>query len=183
MAEATENTTYFRQDIQGLRAIAILLVVIYHTGIAFPGGYIGVDMFFVISGFVITQLLSREYARTGTLRLAEFYSRRIRRILPAVAFATIGTLLISVVALSPFGEQQQIAKTALSSSLFGANIYLAIQNSYFALINNPFRHTWTLAVEEQFYLFFILMLAVLQYAFARRSVRFFQHIVISMSAF
>jgi len=93
------------------------------------------------------------------------------------------TLVISVFVASPFGEQQQIAKTAASSSLFGANIYLAIQNSYFALINNPFRHTWTLAVEEQFYLFFVLMLAVLQYAFAKRSVGFSKYIVVSMSAF
>ena len=162
MAEVTESTTYFRQDIQGLRAIAILLVVTYHTGIAFPGGYIGVDMFFVISGFVITQLLSREYTRTGTLRLSEFYSRRVRRILPAVAFATIGTLLISVVALSPFGEQQQVVDTSRASSFFGSNLYFYMQDSYWALAENPLRHLWSLAVEEQFYLIFPILIILLR---------------------
>ncbi|MFM8451429.1 MAG: acyltransferase family protein, partial [Acidimicrobiaceae bacterium] len=93
---------YFRSDIQGLRGIAVLLVVIYHTGVALPGGYIGVDIFFVISGFVITQLLLRETNATGTISLKSFYERRIKRILPAVAFAIIGTLLLSIFALSPF---------------------------------------------------------------------------------
>ena len=85
---------YFRQDIQGLRGIAVLLVVIYHTGIALPGGYIGVDIFFVISGFVITQLLVREASDGSSIHLAKFYSRRIKRILPAVAFAIVGTLFL-----------------------------------------------------------------------------------------
>jgi len=161
VAKVTENPTYFRQDIQGLRAIAVLLVVIYHTGIAFPGGYIGVDMFFVISGFVITQLISREYERTNTFGLAEFYSRRVRRILPAVALATVGTLLISVVALSPFGEQQQVIDTSRASSLFATNFYFFLQDSYWALAENPLRHLWSLAVEEQFYLIFPILLILL----------------------
>ena len=161
MAKLTENPTYFRQDIQGLRAIAVLLVVIYHTGIAFPGGYIGVDMFFVISGFVITQLISREYERTNKFGLADFYSRRIGRILPAVALATVGTLLISVVALSPFGEQQQVIDTSRASSLFATNFYFFLQDSYWALAENPLRHLWSLAVEEQFYLIFPILLILL----------------------
>ena len=75
---------YFRLDIQGLRGVAVLLVVIYHTGLAFPGGYIGVDMFFVISGFVITELLAREVAIHGRIDLTNFFLRRIRRLLPAL---------------------------------------------------------------------------------------------------
>ncbi|MFZ9928853.1 MAG: acyltransferase family protein, partial [Ilumatobacteraceae bacterium] len=112
---------YFRSDIQGLRGIAVLLVVIYHTGVALPGGYIGVDIFFVISGFVITQLLVRETNATGTISLKSFYERRIKRILPAVAFAIIGILFLSIFALSPFGEQQQVAQTGRASSFFAAN--------------------------------------------------------------
>ena len=123
---------YFRQDIQGLRGIAVLFVVIYHTGIALPGGYIGVDIFFVISGFVITQLLLRETADGSSIRLAKFYSRRIKRILPAVAFAIVGTLFLSIFAMSPFGEQQEIAVTARASSLFAANFYFFLQESDYA---------------------------------------------------
>lgn len=152
---------YFRQDIQGLRGIAVLLVVIYHTGIALPGGYIGVDIFFVISGFVITQLLLRETADGSSMRLAKFYSRRIKRILPAVTFAIVGTLFLSIFAMSPFGEQQEIAETARASSLFAANFYFYRQASYWALEENPLRHLWSLAVEEQFYVIFPILLFAL----------------------
>ena len=152
---------YFRGDIQGLRGIAVLLVVIYHTGVALPGGYIGVDIFFVISGFVITQLLIRETSATGTISLKSFYERRIKRILPAVAFAIIGTLFLSIFALSPFGEQQQVAQTARASSFFAANFYFYLQDSYWALAENPLRHLWSLAVEEQFYIFFPVLLLAL----------------------
>jgi len=155
------QTEYFRSDIQGLRGIAVLLVVIYHTGVALPGGYIGVDIFFVISGFVITQLLLRETNANGTISLKSFYERRIKRILPAVAFAIIGTLLLSIFALSPFGEQQQVAQTARASSFFAANFYFYLQDSYWALAENPLRHLWSLAVEEQFYIFFPVLLLAL----------------------
>ena len=152
---------YFRQDIQGLRGIAVLLVVIYHTGIALPGGYIGVDIFFVISGFVITQLLVREASDGSSINLAKFYSRRIKRILPAVAFAIVGTLFLSIFAMSPFGEQQEVAETARASSLFAANFYFFLQDSYWALAENPLRHLWSLAVEEQFYLIFPILIFTL----------------------
>ena len=152
---------YFRQDIQGLRGIAVLLVVIYHTGIALPGGYIGVDIFFVISGFVITQLLVREASDGSSIHLAKFYSRRIKRILPAVAFAIVGTLFLSIFAMSPFGEQQEVAETARASSLFAANFYFYLQDSYWALAENPLRHLWSLAVEEQFYLIFPILIFAL----------------------
>ena len=160
MPKPVGRSQNFRSDIQGLRGIAVLLVVIYHTGLAVPGGYIGVDIFFVISGFVITQLLLREVETTGRIGLVSFYSRRIKRILPAVSFAIVGTLLISVFAFSPFGEQRQVAETARASTLFAANIYFFLQNSYWALAENPLRHLWSLAVEEQFYLVFPAMILI-----------------------
>ncbi|MEO5974155.1 MAG: acyltransferase family protein [Ilumatobacteraceae bacterium] len=144
----------FRQDIQGLRGIAVLLVVIYHTGLGLPWGFVGVDVFFVVSGFVITQLLVGELEKTGRIRFREFYARRARRLLPALAIVTVFVLLASVILMSPYGEQQQVAKTSQAASLFVANAYLFLQESYFAMSLNPFRHTWSLAVEEQFYLFF-----------------------------
>ena len=113
MSQTLETKTHYRADIQGLRGIAVLLVVVYHTGLALPGGFVGVDMFFVISGFVITQVLIREYEETGRIKLGHFYARRARRLIPALSIVTIFTLLISLVAMSPFGEQQQIIKTAI----------------------------------------------------------------------
>ena len=150
---------YFRQDIQGLRGLAVLLVVIYHSGIGLPGGFIGVDMFFVISGFVITQILIRELKLTGTISFKEFYSRRARRLLPALALVTVVTLGLSVFVISPFGGQQEVAKTAQATSLFYANAYMFLENTYFSLAMNPFRHMWSLAIEEQFY--FLLPISLL----------------------
>ncbi len=172
----------FRHDVQGLRGIAVLSVVIYHADFLLPGGFVGVDIFFVISGYVITKSLLREFAAYQKINVGAFISRRIKRLLPALSTMSVCTLALTVFIMSPFGEQQQVAKTAVASSLFGANMYLAIQDSYFALINNPFRHTWSLAVEEQFYLFFILMIATIQKVFVKRSSAFLKStlVVISM---
>jgi len=159
IAESSETKSYHRPDIQGLRGVAVLLVIIYHTGIALPGGFIGVDMFFVISGFVITQVLLREFEETGMIRLRNFYARRARRLIPALSLMIVVTLLISLVVMSPFGEQQQVIKTAIASVFFAGNIHLFATNTYDALKNNPLRHLWSLGVEEQFYwiypLFFV----------------------------
>ena len=158
---------YFRQDIQGLRGIAVLLVVIYHTGIALPGGYIGVDIFFVISGFVITQLLIREIESTGQVHLGNFFSRRIYRLLPALFFLLTSTMLIALFVFSPIGIQttdgrltgeiQEVTQTARYSALFSTNAYFFFQDNYWALADNPLRHLWSLAVEEQFYIVFPLL--------------------------
>jgi peptidoglycan/LPS O-acetylase OafA/YrhL len=156
---SNSQQNYFREDIQGLRGLAILLVVIYHSGIGLPGGFIGVDMFFVISGFVITQILVRELRLTGTISLREFYSRRARRLLPALALVTVVTLGLSVFVISPFGGQQEVVKTAQTTTLFYANAYMFLENTYFSLAMNPFRHMWSLAVEEQFY--FLLPISLL----------------------
>jgi len=159
MSESLELKDHYRSDIQGLRGLAVLLVVVYHTGFAIPGGFVGVDMFFVISGFVITQVLMREVELTGKVSLKDFYFRRARRLIPALSLVMVFTILVSIVTMSPFGEQQQIFKTAIASVFFGGNIHLFAMNSYDALTNNPLRHLWSLGVEEQFYwvfpLFFI----------------------------
>ena len=152
--------TQFRPDIQGLRGVAVLLVIIYHTKLALPGGYLGVDIFFVISGFVITQMLQRELEGSGKINLKAFFSRRIKRILPALCVVTCFTLLISLIVLSPFGDQQKAISAARATTLFYANFHFLLNDTYTELTSNPFRQMWSLSVEEQFYLifpFFLLM--------------------------
>jgi len=128
-------------------------------------------MFFVISGFVITQVLLREFEETGTIRLRNFYARRARRLIPALSLLIVVTLLVSLVAMSPFGEQQQVIKTAVASVFFAGNIHLFAQNTYDALKNNPLRHLWSLGVEEQFYwiypVFFVALLRIAKKQFAK----------------
>ncbi len=153
--------TQFRPDIQGLRGVAVLLVIIYHTKLALPGGYLGVDIFFVISGFVITQMLQRELEGSGKINLKAFFSRRIKRILPALCVVTCFTLLISLIVLSPFGDQQKAISAARATTLFYANFHFLLNDTYTELTSNPFRQMWSLSVEEQFYLifpFFLLMI-------------------------
>jgi len=161
-----------RKDIQGLRGIAVLSVVLYHANLLVHGGFVGVDIFFVISGYVILKSLLREHLLTGTMNVRDFINRRIRRLLPALSVLSVSTLIASIFILSPLGDQQQAARSAQAASLFGANIYLALENSYFALINNPFRHTWTLAVEEQFYLCLIFAIASLRWISEKKSINF-----------
>ena len=164
------KSSWLRLDIQGLRAIAVLLVVTYHSGLPVPGGFTGVDVFFVISGFVITELILRKQA-AGGFRLREFYLRRMRRLLPALALVVILTLIASIFLESPFGPQRTTALTGLGSSFFIANfvIYFNTGGYFDAPAElNPLLHTWTLSVEEQFYFVFpALMIAAL--FIARRS--------------
>ena len=151
-----------RADIQGLRAVAVLLVVLFHAGLPIDGGFIGVDVFFVISGFVITSLLLRELDRTGTLSFAAFYARRVRRILPALALTTV---VVAVGSLGAVSEpiRATTARTGVAASLFVSNIFLyRSPNGYFdaAPTLNPLLHMWSLSVEEQFYFVFPAVLAV-----------------------
>ena len=146
-------------DIQGLRGIAVLAVVVFHAGLPLPGGFTGVDMFFVISGFVITAMLEREYRATGTVRLGRFFARRVRRLGPALAVVVIVTVLLSVVV--SVGMAQLAAQTGIAAALISANIVIArTTGDYFdaAAASNPLLHTWSLAVEEQFYLVFPFVL-------------------------
>ena len=158
----TVVTEHRRPDIQGLRAVAVGLVMVYHAGIPLPGGFIGVDVFFVVSGFVITGLLMREYARTGRIRFSEFYGRRIRRLLPALAVMTSVTVVVAFTAL-PLRSQQVTARTGVAASIFLANVeIMRSTGGYFDATaeENALLHTWSLAVEEQFYLAFPALLLI-----------------------
>lgn len=146
--------TQFRPDIQGLRGVAVLLVVIYHTKLALPGGYLGVDIFFVISGFVITQMLLRELESSNTINLKAFFSRRIKRILPALCVVTCFTLFLSLIILSPFGDQQKAINASRATTMFFANFHFLLLDTYTELTTNPFRQMWSLSIEEQFYFIF-----------------------------
>ncbi|MFV0452961.1 MAG: acyltransferase family protein [Propioniciclava sp.] len=146
-----------RRDVQGIRAIAVLSVIICHAGLPLPGGFVGVDIFFVVSGFVITLMLGREHQRTGGISLSAFYRRRIRRLLPAAAVVTAVTSLAALFILPPDGTSQAAAATGLGATLFVANYVIATQAAdYFGPVaqSNPLLHLWSLSVEEQFYLVF-----------------------------
>lgn len=160
-----------RSDIQGLRAIAVLLVVGYHAGMPLPGGFVGVDIFFVISGFVITGMLHREWEAHGRIRYGRFYLRRIKRLTPALALMVSVTVLLSAHFLSPLGPQQSTAQTAVGAMFIVANAVIArTTGNYFdgPAESNALLHTWSLSVEEQFYLVFPVLLAV-SWMLARRS--------------
>ncbi len=133
----------------------MLLVVLYHAGLSvFPGGYVGVDVFFVISGYIITRLLVRERERSGTIDLAEFYARRARRLLPAAIVVIVATLAVGLVLHSP-QEQLQAAQSALAASLYASNLWFAHRATDYLggkADSDPLLHTWSLAVEEQYYL-------------------------------
>ena len=165
--------TFRRRDIQGLRAIAVLVVVAFHAGLPIPGGFVGVDVFFVISGFVISAMLHREQISTGRIRFLQFYLKRFKRLIPALALMVTVTLIISAVVLSSFDYQQNAAKTGIGAMLLAANIVIVrTTGEYFGLAadTNPLLNTWSLSVEEQFYLVFPALIALGWY-FARRNVK------------
>jgi peptidoglycan/LPS O-acetylase OafA/YrhL len=145
----------FRPDIEGLRGVAVCLVVAYHaTPRRFHGGFLGMDVFFVISGYLITGLLVREIEDTGRLSFAGFYARRVRRLLPVSALVLLTTALACSVFLSPI-QQSRLRESASHTALYISNFWFLRQSTdYFApaIGNDPFLHTWSLAVEEQFYL-------------------------------
>jgi peptidoglycan/LPS O-acetylase OafA/YrhL len=153
----------FRPDIEGMRGIAVLLVVLYHVGIpGIRGGFIGVDVFFVLSGFLITDLLVKEAARTGRISFVQFYARRTRRLLPAAILVLTVTLVASLLVLSPL-EQFRYAGSAVATSIYVSNLHFMRQaTDYFGpnLASDPFLHTWSLAVEEQFYLVWPMLIAL-----------------------
>lgn len=149
----------YRSDVDGLRALAVLAIVAFHLDIpGFPGGFAGVDIFFVISGFVITRGLLRELAR-GELSLGQFYVRRARRILPALIVVLLLSFAAGLAILSP-RELTEFTSSALASLFSVANFYFHDRTNYFAAAAHyrPLLHTWSLSVEEQFYLLFPLFL-------------------------
>ena len=162
----------FRPDIQGLRAIAVLLVLVYHAGVAaVPGGYIGVDVFLVVSGFLITGHLISQLERTSRIDFVEFYARRIRRILPASIVVLVLTVLASIAWLSPLAREA-VLQDALATALYVPNYWFAVQGTNYLATDAPsmFQHYWSLGIEEQFYLFWPAILA-LGYLLVRRSRR------------
>ncbi|TCL84412.1 MULTISPECIES: acyltransferase family protein [unclassified Rathayibacter] len=150
----------FRRDIHGLRAVAVGLVVLYHAGVPFlGGGYVGVDIFFVISGFLITSHLLTQLERNGRLDLASFYARRVRRILPVAFFVLVFAVIGSLVFLPPLRVWDAM-RDAAASALYVPNVLFAyVGTDYLAeTAPSPFQHFWSLGVEEQFYLFWPLVL-------------------------
>ena len=144
----------YRPDIDGLRALAVLPVVAFHTGLGLSGGFVGVDIFFVISGFLITSIIFDE-AKTNSFSIVGFYERRIRRIIPAL-FVVIFVTAIAAYALMIPSHLDDFAKSAIASALFFANIWQYLSQGYFteAAELKPLLHTWSLGIEEQFYIFF-----------------------------
>jgi peptidoglycan/LPS O-acetylase OafA/YrhL len=151
-----------RPDIDGLRAIAVLSVVLYHLGIGgLTGGFVGVDIFFVISGFLISRIIYAE-VHAGSFSVAQFYERRARRILPAFFVATIGiTIAASAILMPP--EVASFAQSLMASVLFSSNVFFYATSGYFApsAENLPLLHYWSLGVEEQFYILFPLLIILI----------------------
>jgi peptidoglycan/LPS O-acetylase OafA/YrhL len=153
----------FRPDIEGLRALAVLLVLAYHAHLPFfGGGFIGVDVFFVLSGFLITGLIVREVQQTGTISLPTFYARRARRLLPAALLVIAVTVLVSFVVL-PRLLVPDVALDGAASALYVGNIRFALQATDYLQAEfapSPLLHYWSLGVEEQFYLFWPALILV-----------------------
>ncbi|MEP3477693.1 MAG: acyltransferase family protein [Fuerstiella sp.] len=150
----------YRPDIDGLRAIAVLAVVLFHAGLGFPGGYVGVDVFFVISGFLITSLIIKDLEQ-DKFSLVGFWERRVRRIWPPLIVMSVGCLLAGWFYLLP-DDYQELGESTVWQNLFASNIFFWRESGYFEgpADEKPLLHTWSLAVEEQFYLFLPLLLSV-----------------------
>jgi peptidoglycan/LPS O-acetylase OafA/YrhL len=161
-----------RADIQGLRAIAVLVVVLGHAGLpGLPGGYVGVDVFFVVSGFLITSILLHEATERGSISLVGFYAKRARRILPAATVA-LAVTAVAATALLPYVRAQSVLGDVAWSTAFAANVrFGAERTDYFAADQptSPVQHFWSLAVEEQFYLVWPALLLLVLVLGTRRS--------------
>jgi len=152
------NPAYYRPDIDGLRAVAVLAVLVFHLDGGLSGGFVGVDVFFVISGFLITGILTREVEQ-GTFSLRRFWTRRLRRIAPASLVVTVVTLLAGMVILMP-NDLVPLAKATIAQQTMLTNVYEWCNTGYFDTHRpRPLLHMWSLAVEEQYYLFYPLLFA------------------------
>lgn len=152
-----------RLDVQGLRAVAVGLVVLYHAGLIVHGGFLGVDIFFVISGFVISDMISREINRSGTFSPRIFLVRRLKRLFPALVAMLSFVVLYSLLFESWMLEQRRTQTNALAAMFSISNWKFASDvKGYFDLGNesNPLLHTWSLGVEEQFYIFVPIVVAI-----------------------
>ncbi|MCS5723236.1 acyltransferase [Herbiconiux sp. CPCC 203407] len=184
--QTTVRRQPFRPDIQGLRAVAVLLVVLYHAGTPFlTGGYIGVDVFFVISGFLITNHLLSSLLNTGKISFASFYAKRARRILPASLLIVVLTTIAAAIWIAPL-QLRGVFQDAIATALYVPNLLFAYQNTDYLAEGTPslFQHFWSLGVEEQFYLVWPALIA-LGFVLARRSKRglFWMLVVIVAASF
>lgn len=164
----------YRPEIDGLRALAVLPVVLFHAGIAgFSGGFVGVDVFFVISGYLICSIILHEQDK-GSFTLAGFYERRARRILPALMLICLLSLVAAWFLLLPH-ELVDFGKSMAAVGGFASNILFWQQSNYFAPTSEfiPLLHTWSLAIEEQFYLFFPVLMILMASWFKRSKVLLF----------
>jgi len=163
--------SHYRPQLDGMRAVAVYLVVAFHAGIsAFSGGFIGVDVFFVLSGYLVTQLLLRDFRAAGRIDFRRFYSRRFRRLLPAAFVTLVVTAAVYTAVAAPADVHDAIGGFR-SAFLYVANWHFISQsNDYFAanVNTNPVVHFWSLAVEEQFYLCWPLLLSA-AYVVSRRA--------------
>jgi len=148
----------YRPEIDGLRAISVGGVVLFHAGLGVSGGYVGVDVFFVISGYLITSILLKNI-QNGSFSMANFWLRRIRRILPASVAMSVTVLLTGILLLEP-SSLTALAKSAMYQSVMLSNVFFRNDTGYFAeaAVYKPLLHTWSLSVEEQFYLIFPILL-------------------------
>ena len=152
----------YRREIDGLRAVAVLPVILFHAGFeVFSGGFVGVDVFFVISGYLITSIILRERGE-GRFSILKFYERRARRILPALFVVVLACLPFALAWMLPW-QLKDFGQSALAVALFSSNILFWRQSGYFAPAaeQQPLLHTWSLGVEEQYYILFPLMVLVL----------------------
>jgi peptidoglycan/LPS O-acetylase OafA/YrhL len=156
----------YRPDIDGLRAIAVVMVMLFHAGLGFEGGYVGVDVFFVISGFLITRLIQKELS-SDKFSLQRFWERRIRRIVPAAYACVAVTLVFGLLILMP-SDLEDLGNSLIMQQLMLSNVYFWRTGDYFGgpAELKPLLHTWSLTVEEQFYLVYPIIL-VLLYRFGK----------------
>ncbi|MEY4633024.1 MAG: hypothetical protein RLZ18_396, partial [Actinomycetota bacterium] len=152
-----------RTDIEGLRAIAVLAVLLFHAGVpGLAGGYVGVDVFFVVSGFLITSLLVAEKDSEGFISLGAFYSRRIRRLLPVSSAVAVSTMVASYIWLEPL-RIRSLVNDLFAVATFSSNFVFASRGADYlqsTLPESPLQHYWSLAVEEQFYIVWPLLIAL-----------------------
>jgi peptidoglycan/LPS O-acetylase OafA/YrhL len=174
----------YRPDIDGLRAVAVLLVVIYH---GFPdvlsGGFLGVDIFFVLSGFLITSIISRD-VDSSVFSLSHFYIGRLRRIFPSLIIVT-ATILVAGWFILRSEEYSQLGKEVFAGSFFYSNFYYLSQDNYFDAASElkPFLHLWSLSIEEQFYMFYPIILLVFSKLFKTHKFRLFATTTLAIASF